>query len=197
MIKRMAAVLALGAITACAPDHDIVLRGGTIFDGTGSPGVVGDIAIDGDRIVAVHGVGGRGELEIDATGLYIAPGFTDMHSHSEEPRLLNGGHGPSMAYQGFTAEVYGETVSMGPLGGKRESFLPDELAGKWTSLGEFLDYMEGQGISANVISYVGSGGVRANVIGYEDRPPSAEELEEMKEIVREAMRQGAFGISSG
>ena len=103
-------LLALGASIACAPDHDIVIRGGTLLDGTGSPGVVGDLAITGDRIVAVGDVGGRGALEIDAEGLYVAPGFTDMHSHSEMGRLTNGGHGPSMAYQGFTTEVYGETT---------------------------------------------------------------------------------------
>ncbi len=200
MLKRIALTfMTLGGVVACAPsyDHDIVIRGGTLFDGTGSPGIVGDLAIDGDRIVKLGQVDGRGELEIDAEGRYVAPGFTDMHSHSEMGRLMNGGHGPSMAYQGFTLEVYGETSSMGPLGGKRETDLPDELEGKWTSLGEFLDFMETQGISANVISYVGSGGVRANVIGYEDRVPTTEELEEMQEIVREAMREGAFGISSG
>ena len=182
---------------ACTPDHDIVIRGATLFDGTGSPGVVGDIAISGDRIAAVGEVRGRGELEIDAEGLYVAPGFTDMHSHSETFRLLNEGHGPSMAYQGFTTEVYGETTSMGPLGGKRETDLPEELQGKWTSLGEFLDFMESQGSSSNFLSYVGSGGVRANVMGYEDRPPTEDELEEMQEVVREAMRDGAFGISAG
>lgn len=198
MLERIALTLiALGGVAACTPSHDVVIRGGTLFDGTGSPGIVGDIAIDGDRIAAIGRVDGRGDLEIDAEGLYVAPGFTDMHSHSEMPRLMNGGHGPSMAYQGFTAEVYGETVSMGPLGGKRETDLPNELEGKWSSLGDFLDYMETQGISVNVISYVGSGGVRANVIGYEDRVPSSEELEEMQEIVRQAMREGAFGISSG
>jgi len=192
------ALLASSLFSCRPPDkHDIVLRGGTLYDGTGSPGVIGDIAVDGDRIVAIGVVDGVGETEIEAEGLFIAPGFTDMHSHSEMGRLRNGGHGPSMAFQGFTAEVYGETTSMGPLGGRRESDLPEELDGKWTSLGEFLDFMEEQGISANVLSYVGSGGVRANVMGYDDREPTEEELEAMKEIVRDAMRQGAFGISSG
>lgn len=197
-VTLVTAIWVLG-LTACTPpeEHDIVLRGGMLFDGTGSPGVVGDIAIDGDRIVAMGEVEGVGITEIDAAGLYVAPGFTDMHSHSELGRLMNGGHGPSMAYQGFTSEVYGETTSMGPLGGRRETDFPDELEGKWTSLGEFLDFMEAQGISSNVLSYVGSGGIRANVLGYEDREPTEDELERMREIVREAMRDGAFGISSG
>ena len=200
MLEKATLIAAsLIASLACAPahEHDIVIRGGTLFDGTGDPGIVGDLAIDGDRIVAVGEVDGTGTLEIDAEGLYIAPGFTDMHSHSEMGRLMHGGHGPSMAYQGFTAEVYGETTSMGPLGGKRETDLPGELEGKWTTFGEFLDFMESQGISTNVLSYVGSGGVRANVMGYADREPTEEELEEMKEIVRQAMREGAFGISAG
>ncbi len=196
-IKELFVLLIVSASIACAPQHDIVIRGATLFDGTGSAGVVGDLAIDGDRIVEMGDVSGRGELEIDAEGLYVAPGFTDMHSHSEMGRLTNGGHGPSMAYQGFTTEVYGETTSMGPLGGKRETDLPEELEGKWTTFGEALEYMEAQGISCNVLSYVGSGGVRANVMGYEDREPTAEELEEMKEIVRQAMREGAIGISAG
>jgi len=195
--KDLLVPLILTGFIACAPEHDIVIRGGTLFNGTGSPGVVGDLAIDGDRIVAIGEVRGSGELEIDAEGLYVAPGFTDMHSHSEMRRLTNGGHGPSMAYQGFTTEVYGETTSMGPLGGKRETDLPEELEGKWTTFGEFLDFMEAQGVSCNFLSYVGSGGVRANVMGYEDRPPRDEELEQMEAIVRQAMREGAFGISAG
>lgn len=196
-MKQLAVLVALSSAIACTPEHDIVIRGATLFDGTGSPGVVGDLAIAGDRIVAVGDVSGGGELEIDAEGLFVTPGFTDMHSHSEMYRLLNGGHGPSMAYQGFTTEVYGETTSMGPLGGKRETDFPEELDGKWSTLGEFLEFMEAEGTSANFLSYVGSGGVRANVMGYEDRVPTEEELEEMKSIVREAMRDGAFGIAAG
>ena len=159
MPKRYFLLVALSTTVACTPDYDVVVRGATLFDGTGSPGVVGDVAISGDRIAALGQVRGRGELEIEADGLYLAPGFTDMHSHSETFRLLNGGHGPSMAYQGFTTEVYGETVSMGPLGGKRETDLPEELQDKWTSLGEFLDFMESQGTSSNFLLFWFSGNV--------------------------------------
>ena len=190
-----------GLASACGPsqpaDYDLVIRGGTVFDGSGAPGVVADVGIRGDRIVAVGDVSGNAARVIDARDLYVAPGFIDMHSHSETFRLLNGGHGPSFAYQGFTTEVYGETVSMGPLGGQRRNELPDELLGKWESFGGFLDYMEEVGISINVASYVGSGGIRANVMGYDDRPPSDEELEQMKELIRESMREGAMGVSAG
>jgi N-acyl-D-amino-acid deacylase len=178
-------------------DYDLVIRGGTVFDGSGAPGAVGDVGVRGDRIVAVGDVNGTGVRTIDASGLYVTPGFIDMHSHSETFRLLNGGQGPSFAFQGFTTEIYGETVSMGPLGGQRRNELPDELLGKWESFGEFLDYMEEVGISINVASYVGSGGIRANVMGYDDRPPTLDELEQMLELVRKSMREGALGVSAG
>lgn len=178
-------------------DYDLVIRGGTIFDGSGSPGVVGDIGIRADRIIAVGEINGSGVRTIDASGLYVTPGFIDMHSHSETYRLLNGGHGPSFALQGFTTEIYGETESMGPLGGLHLNELPDELLGKWETFGEFLDYMEEVGISINVASYVGSGGLRAIAMGYDDRPPTDAELEQMLNLVRQSMREGALGVSAG
>jgi len=178
-------------------DYDLLIRGGTVFDGSGNPGVVGDVGVRGDRIVAIGDINGRSARTIEASGLYVTPGFIDMHSHSESFRLLNGGQGPSFAFQGFTTEIYGETVSMGPLGGQRRNELPDELLGKWESFGEFLDYMEKVGISINVASYVGSGGIRANVMGYDDRPPTHDELAQMLEMVRKSMREGALGVSAG
>ena len=194
-------VFVAGLIVGCSPprpvDYDLVIRGGTVYDGTGAPGIAADVAINGDRIVAIGEIDGNAARTIDASGLYVTPGFIDMHSHSETFRLLNGGHGPSFAFQGFTTEIYGETVSMGPLGGRRRTELPDELLGKWQTFGEFLDYMEEVGISINVASYVGSGGIRANVMGYEDRPPNADELEQMLELVRQSMREGAMGVSAG
>ena len=179
------------------PDYDLIIQGGTVFDGTGTPGVVTDLAIKGERIAAIGEVGGSAERTIDAAGLYVAPGFVDMHSHSEVRRLLDGGQGPSFAFQGLTTEIYGETSSMGPVGGRIESGLPEELQGKWETLGGFLDHMEETGIAINVASYVGSGSVRAYVLGYEDRAPTDEELEQMLALVRDAMAEGAFGVSAG
>jgi N-acyl-D-amino-acid deacylase len=198
-------LLALVAVPSCTPppDYDVIIRNGTLFDGSGSPGYPGDLALKGDRIVAIGAIGalgrlaGRGAVEIDAAGLYVAPGFIDMHNHSEMGRLQHDGRGPSFAFQGFTTEIYGETTSMGPLGGKQEDDLPPELHGKWTSLGEFLDYMERTGIDINVASYVGSGGIRAYVMGYEDRPPTEDELVQMKALVHQAMKEGALGVSAG
>ena len=189
--------LAAGLPGCGPPDHDLVIRGGTVFDGTGAPGVAADVAINGDRIVAVGEVGGSAARTIDASGLFVAPGFIDMHSHSEVRRLLDGGQGPSFAYQGLTTEIYGETTSMGPRGGRIESTLPEELEGKWESLGGFLDHVEETGTAINVASYVGSGSVRAYVMGYEDRAPTDEELEQMRGLVREAMSEGAVGVSAG
>ncbi|MFQ5793086.1 MAG: D-aminoacylase, partial [Acidobacteriota bacterium] len=128
-------VLVLMIAPSCAqtPQYDFVIRGGTLIDGTGSPGVDGDLAIRGDRIAALGEVEGDAAVTIDATGLIVAPGFTDMHSHSDVARLMHGGHGPSFAYQGFTTEVYGEVESMGPIGGKMENDLPAELQGTWTT----------------------------------------------------------------
>jgi N-acyl-D-amino-acid deacylase len=190
-------ISAAGCDRAEPPAYDLVIRGGTVFDGTGAPGRIADVAIDGDRIVEIGVIDGTAGRTIDAEGLYVAPGFVDMHSHSEEPRLMNGGHGPSFAYQGLTTEIYGETVSMGPIGGLRENDLPDELLGKWSTLGEYLDYQETAGSAINFGTYVGSGGIRAVVMGYEDRPPTSDELEAMKSLVRDAMAEGALGISAG
>ena len=190
-------VLAVCLLGCGPPDYDLVIRGGTVFDGSGAPGVVADVAIDGDRIAAIGEIDGSAERTIDAAGLYVAPGFIDMHSHSEVRRLLDGGQGPSFAFQGLTTEIYGETFSMGPLGGRIESTMPEELEGKWETFGGFLDYMEETGIAINVASYVGSGAVRAYVLGYEDRAPTDEELEQMLGLVRDAMSEGALGVSAG
>ncbi len=182
---------------------DIVIRGGTLVDGTGASARVGDLAIRGDRIVAVGRVDGVGKVTIDATGLMVAPGFVDMHTHSDPWRLRHGGHGPSFAYQGITTEVYGETTSPGPFGGKMQGGIaedervPREARERCRTLGGCLDFLESQGASANFASYVGSGAVRAYVMGYVDRAPTAEELDQMRALVRQAMREGAVGVSSG
>jgi len=191
------ALLLVGCGNAGLPAYDLVIRGGTVFDGTGAEGRIADVAIVGDRIVEIGSITGEGKRTIDARDLYVAPGFIDMHSHSELPRLLNGGQGPSFAYQGLTTEIYGETVSMGPVGGLRENDLPDELLGKWVTLGEYLDYQEAAGSAINFGTYVGSGGIREVVMGYEDRDPTDDELEAMKELVRQAMHEGALGVSAG
>jgi N-acyl-D-amino-acid deacylase len=199
-MKFSGAWVAVGLVAAgcqAAPAYDVVIRGGTIVDGTGAPGRPGDLAIRHDTIVAVGKVDGAGKKTIDAAGMMVAPGFFDLHSHSEYDRLQDGG-GPSFALQGITTEIYGENTSFGPIGGKMEPdpLVPD-LKPTWTTLGGFLDTLERRGTAANFASYVATGTIRSYVVGYDNRPPTAAELDSMRALVRSAMKEGALGISSG
>ena len=179
--------------------YDVVIRNGTLYDGTGKAGVVGDVAINGDKIMAVgKWENVHGKTEIDATGLAVTPGFINMLSHSEES-LIEDGTSQSDIRQGVTLEVLGEG-SMGPM---TEQMKKDAMEAQgdikykieWTSLGEYLDYLEKRGISTNIASFVGIGTARANIIGFANRAPNAEELEKMRGIVRQAMEEGAMGVT--
>ena len=196
----LAFAVALGACSA-TPDVDVVLRGGTLYDGSGGAGVVGDVAIDGDSIVALGDIGGlTGAEEIDVTGLAVAPGFINMLSWATEP-LLEDGAAQSDIRQGVTLEVMGEGESMGPL---NETMRADMLRFQgdivyeipWTTLGEYLEHLETSGVSVNVASFVGATTVRIHELGYADRAPEAAELSRMQELVRTAMREGALGVGS-
>lgn len=207
--RLAAAVLTASLSTAlilagCAPEpveHDLVIRGGTLYDGGGGPPVTGDLAVDGDRIVAVGEIGpARGRTEIDATGLAVAPGFINMLSWATES-LIADGRGMSDLLQGVTLEVFGEGWSMGPL----TAAMKEELVRRqqdvrfdveWTTLGEYLEHLERRGISPNVASFVGATTVRIHELGFENRPPSEEELARMQELVRRAMAEGALGVGS-
>jgi N-acyl-D-amino-acid deacylase len=191
-----AVVVALSLLGCAGPDYDVLITGATLIDGTGAPGVPGDLAIRGDSIVAIGKLTGRARRTIDATGLVVAPGFFDLHSHSEYDRLKDG-RGPSFSLQGITTEIFGEVVSMGPVGGKMEpdGQLPEGPS--WTSFGGFLDTLQRRGTAANFGSYLGTGGVRAYVVGYDNRPPTTAELDSMRGMVKQAMAEGALGISSG
>mgnify|MGYP000347913693 CR=1 FL=1 len=178
---------------------DLLLAGGRVVDGTGTPWVRADVAIQGDTIVSV----GRGAVKaartIDVAGRIVAPGFIDMHAHSEyglvaDPRAL------SKITQGVTTEVLGEHLSAGPVTGRAVDdpmMVAPPVRRDWTTLGGFFERLERQGIGVNVVSYVGAGQVRACVVGYERRAATPAELEEMKRLVAQAMEEGAFGLSSG
>jgi N-acyl-D-amino-acid deacylase len=177
-------LMGLGACGQEVPDAQevsLLIRGGTVYDGTGGEPFVGDVAISEDRIVFVGDADAEGiqaETVVDATGLAVAPGFIDMHSHAELSEDY-GWDGAPFLHQGIT------TVAMGVDGGGT-----DDVRGLfrgWTN----------HGIGVNAFHYVGHGFLRRQVLGYEDRAPSAEELEEMKARVRRAMEEGAFGLSSG
>lgn len=193
-----AAVLFQPVHPAAAEDFDLVIRNGVLVDGTGNPWIRGDLAVHQGRIAAVGRVGaGKGQREIDAAGLVVAPGFIDMHSHSDF-LLLEDGDAQSKIRQGVTTEVLGEGASAGPFVGQQPArtmlVRGEELS--WRTLGEYLDTLTRTGTATNVASYVGLDNVWECVMGTSFERPSPEQLAEMKSLVRDAMEQGAFGLSS-
>jgi len=188
------------AAAPLVPEYDLVIRHGTLYDGDGGPGVVGDVAIEGDRIAAVGSVSGTGREEIDATGLAVAPGFINMLSWATESLIVDG-RSQSDIRQGVTLEVMGEGWSMGPLNDSMKEEAT-QLMGDiryditWTTLGEYLQQLEERGISPNVASFVGATTVRIHVVGYDDRPATEAELAEMEALVETAMQEGALGVGS-
>ncbi len=192
-----------GFIAACTQptSYDIVLRGGTIYDGSGGQPYVGDLAISGDSIAALGDIGNAtAAIEIDVTDLAVAPGFINMLSWSTES-LIEDGHSQSEIRQGVTLEVMGEGASMGPLNDDMKAELIRTQTNvrydiAWTTLGEYLEFLEQRGISTNVASYIGAETPRAHVIGHEDREPTPAELERMRTLVHQAMQEGAMGVAS-
>ena len=194
--------LALGCATTPTPArYDAVIRNGLIYDGSGSAPRKGDVAITGDTITAVGDIGsGRGTIEIDARGRAVAPGFINMLSWATESLIIDG-RSQADIRQGVTLEVFGEGWSMGPVSEAMKREAREQQADfkyeiKWTTLGEYLDYLVRRGISPNVASFVGAATVRIHELGYQNRPPNAAELELMKNLVRQAMREGALGVGS-
>jgi len=182
-------------------EYDVIIRNGTIYDGSGRPPVTGDIGVQGQTIVAVGPIGGaRGKVEVDAQGLAVAPGFINMLSWANRS-LLEDGRSQSDIHQGVTLEVMGEGSSMGPLTDTMKRQMREQqgdikYAIEWTTLGEYLDHLVKRGVSCNVASFVGATTVRVHEIGYADRPPTPAELERMRQLVRNAMAEGALGLSS-
>jgi len=186
---------------ASAKNFDVVIRHGTIYDGSGTTPIHGDLAINGDRIAAIGKLNNaQGKIEIDAAGLAVAPGFINMLSWATES-LIQDGRSQSDIRQGVTLEIFGEGDSMGPLNGAMKKEMLDQegdikFAVEWTTLGEYLDYLVRRGVSPNVASFVGATTVRVHEIGYANRPPAPEELQRMRELVRQAMQEGALGVGS-
>ena len=181
--------------------YDIVIRHGTVYDGSGEDPVRADIGIRGDSIVAVGpNLEGEGSEEIDAGGLAVAPGFINMLSWANES-LIADGRSQSDIRQGVTLEVMGEGWSMGPLNDQMKTIARAEEGDiqyeiQWTTLGEYLDFLEKRGIATNVASFVGATTVRIHELGSVDRAPTSEELGRMKDMVRQAMEEGAMGVGS-
>jgi N-acyl-D-amino-acid deacylase len=188
---------------AAAPDnplHDLVLRNGTVYDGSGQKPFAGDIAIDSDRIAYVGPHRElRGRTEIDIKGQAVAPGFINMLAHPEES-LFADGRALSDLAQGVTLEVMGE-FSMGPLNQDMKRLMVERQSDikfpvTWTTLGEYLDTLERRGIAPNVASFVGAPTVRMLVLGERDVQPTPQQLTEMQALVHRAMEEGALGVTT-
>ena len=180
---------------------DTIIRGGMVYDGSGSPGVRSDVGIRRDRVVAVRDLSAAtATTVIDAGGLAVAPGFINMLSWSTESLLVDG-RSQGEIRQGVTTQIFGEGSSMGPLNDAMKQRMVEQMGDlkfdiTWTTLSEYLQDLERRGVSQNVASYLGATTVREHVIGLADRKPTASELETMREIVRREMEAGALGIGS-
>ncbi len=194
-------VLALGTAHADQPVYDTVIRGGTIYNGLGGKPFVGDVAIEGDRIVYVGPSGKvRGETIVNARGQAVSPGFINMLSWATDS-LIADGRGQSDLRQGVTLEVFGEGWSGGPLSPEMKVTAVREQGDikypiQWTTLAEYLEFLERKGVSMNVASFVGATTVRVHELGEGDVDPTPEQLERMKALVRAAMEDGAVGLGS-
>ena len=181
--------------------YDTIIRNGLIYDGSGSAPYPGDVALQGDRIAAVGDVGpGGARVVVDAHGQAVAPGFINMLSWANVS-LIHDGRSQSDIRQGVTLEVLGENFSMGPLNEAMKSEMVERQGDitydvAWTTLGEYLDHLVTRGVACNVTSFVGSETVRIHELGYANRPPSPAELQRMQALVRQALAEGAVGLSS-
>jgi N-acyl-D-amino-acid deacylase len=196
-------LIVTGAVQAATPGYDVIIRNGLVIDGSGRSGFSADIGIVDDRIARIGDLSMvEAKTEIDAEGLVVAPGFINMLSWAVDS-LIDDGRGLSDIAQGVTLEVFGEGWSMGPLSDAPEmqdmlkEFLGDGAdAITWTTLGEYLEFLEQKGISPNVASFVGATTLRIHEIGFDDRPPTPAELDNMKALTRQAMEEGAMGLGS-
>jgi N-acyl-D-amino-acid deacylase len=208
--RRLLALLVLFALASFAfaaepsakPEQfDVVIKGGTVYDGTGSKPRVIDVAIRGDRIVDLGNFPPDSTKKlIDAKGLAVAPGFINMLSWSTDS-LIEDGRSQSEIREGVTTEIMGEGFSMGPLNDRIKERMRREQGDikyeiKWNTLAEYLRYLEQRGISCNVASFIGATTIRENVIGLEDKQPTPAQLEEMRQLVRQEMEAGALGIGT-
>ncbi|MBI2221952.1 MAG: D-aminoacylase [Acidobacteria bacterium] len=195
----LASVTACGGAGAKVPEYDLIIRGGRVIDGTGNPWIAADIGVQAGKITKVGQFADvRAAQVIDAAGKVVAPGFIDMHTHSDYPLLVDG-RAQSKVRQGVTTEVLGEGETAGPIKGPALAAMKPSLARygiepTWATLGEYFARLEKQGVATNVVSYVAAGQVRACVIGFENRPPQAAELAEMRQLVAQAMAEGAWGL---
>ena len=174
-------------------EFDVLIKNGTVYDGTGSKPRRADVAIRKDKVVAVGNLkSAKAVTRVDANGLAVAPGFINMLSHSYNS-MLTDARSLGELKQGVTTQIFGEGSSMGPLS---EEMKKRRGVTGWTTLAEYLSYAEKTGISQNVASYIGATTIREYVIGLEDKKATPEQLAQMRELVRQEMEAGALGIGS-
>jgi N-acyl-D-amino-acid deacylase len=180
---------------------DVLIRNGTVYDGTGAPGQRADVGVRGDRIAGIGDLSGiPATTTIDATNLAVAPGFINMLSWSTESLLIDG-RSQGELREGVTTQIFGEGNSMGPLTPEMKKRAIEQMGDlkysiTWTSLSDYLKQLEEQGISQNVASFIGATTIREHVIGLEDKPPTPAQLDQMRVLVRDEMEAGALGIGS-
>jgi N-acyl-D-amino-acid deacylase len=189
-----------GRAESAASAYDLLIRNGTVYLGDGGEPIEADIAVRGDRIAAIGKIEGSAAQTIDASGLAVTPGFINMLSWATDS-LIEDGRSQSDIRQGVTLEVMGEGWSMGPLNEAMKAEAVRMMGDirydiAWTTLGEYIRYLENRGISSNVASFVGATTVRIHVLGYQDRAPNPDELTAMKKLVSDAMEEGALGVGS-
>ncbi len=205
-MKRFPLILLVFIIfSACQKEkYQVIIRGGTVYDGSGSRGVVTDVGINADTVAAMGDLSKAvGEKEIDATGLAVAPGFINMLSWATESLILDGKSQADIR-QGVTLEVFGEGSSMGPLNDQMKVDIQADMKRNpdwkydvdWTTLDEYLQSLERRGVAPNVASFIGATSVRIHELGYANRLPNTEEMERMKALVKTAMEEGALGVGS-
>ena len=202
-MRRLALLLLVLDLAGChrGTAYDTILRGGTVYDGSGQAPYVADVAIRGDEIAAIGDLKrDTAKLEIDAKGLAVTPGFINMLSQAQEALLVDG-RAQSDVRQGVTLEIMGEGESMGPLNERMKKENADlqtdiKYPIDWTTLDEYLRHLETKGVSVNVASFIGAATVRRSELGFADRAPTPEELARMKALVAQAMDDGALGVAS-
>jgi N-acyl-D-amino-acid deacylase len=215
MLRRFLSIALLVAAASCGSSehYDLIITGGTVYDGAGGTPVVTDVGVTGDRVAAIGDLGSASaDRTIDADGLAVAPGFINMLSWSNQSLIVDG-RSQGEIRQGVTLEVFGEGTSDGPLNDAMKELWLDEfedlvgspeavaqhLGGNtvpWTSFGEYLEFLEQKGVSPNVASFLGAATPRVHELGYADRAPTEDELERMLALVRQSMEEGAMGIGS-